>query len=136
MRPLILADSPVWLARPTPLRRDQIPSLSSHLVVMTTLGDEATARTFIEELVEDRVVACGTMVGATSIFRWKGSVTDEQEVLVLLKTQRARWADLEAAVKRRHPYSVPELLALPVEAGLDAYLNWVDQETTATGTTL
>ncbi len=106
------------------------------MVVLTTLGDEATARTFIEELVEDRVVACGTMVGATSIFRWEGSVTSEQEVLVLLKTQRARWADLEAAVKRRHPYSVPELLALPVEAGLDAYLNWVDQETTATGTTL
>lgn len=103
---------------------------------MTTLGDEAAARTFIEGLVEDRVIACGTMVGATSIFRWEGSVTDEQEVLVLLKTQRARWADLEAAVKRRHPYSVPELLALPVEAGLDAYLNWVNQETTATGTAL
>ena len=105
-------------------------------MVLTTLGDEATAKTFIEELVEVRVVAYGTMVRATSIFRWEGSVTGEREVLVLLKTQRARWADLEAAVKRRHPYSVPELLALPVEAGLDAYLNWVDQETTNTGTAL
>lgn len=105
-------------------------------MVLTTLADEATAKTFIEELVEDRVVACGTMVRATSIFRWEGSVTGEREVLVLLKTRRARWADLEAAVKRRHPYAVPELLALPVEAGLDAYLNWVDHETTNTGTAL
>jgi periplasmic divalent cation tolerance protein len=70
------------------------------------------------------------MVGATSIFRWEGSVKEEQEVLVLLKTKRARWNDLEAAIKRRHPYQVPELLGLPVEAGLAAYLDWVNQETT------
>ena len=115
---------------------DTNPKPSSHLVVLTTLGDEAAARALIEGLVEDRIVACGTIVGATSIFRWEGSVADEQEVLVLLKTHKARWQDLEAAVKRQHPYDVPELLALPVEAGLDAYLDWVKQETTDVGTSL
>ena len=99
-------------------------------MVLTTVGDEAAARALISGLVQDRVVACGTMVGATSIFRWEGSTKDEQEVLVLLKTQRERWNDLEAAIKRRHPYQVPELLGLPVEVGLAAYLDWVNQETT------
>ena len=94
------------------------------------MGDEAAARELINGLVEDRVIACGSMVHATSIFRWKGAVTDEPEVLVLLKTQRSRWHDLEAAVALRHPYEVPELLALPVENGMEAYLNWVEQETT------
>ncbi len=99
-------------------------------MVLTTVGDEAAARALISGLVQDRVVACGTMVGATSIFRWEGSAKEEQEVLVLLKTKRARWNDLEAAIKRRHPYQVPELLGLPVEAGLAAYLDWINQETT------
>jgi periplasmic divalent cation tolerance protein len=107
----------------------EISSPSSHLVVLTTIGGEKEARGLIRGLVEDRVVACGTMVGATSIFRWEGAVTEESETLVLLKTRRERWHDLEAAVARRHPYDVPELLALPVEAGLDAYLNWVNRET-------
>ena len=105
-------------------------------MVLTTVGDEAAARALISGLVHDRVVACGTMVGATSIFRWEGSTKEEQEVLVLLKTKRARWNDLEAAIKRRHPYQVPELLGLPVEAGLATYLDWVNQETTEEGTAL
>ena len=108
---------------------EEIGSPGSHLVVLTTVGGEDDARGLIRGLVEDRVVACGTMVGASSIFRWEGAVREERETLVLLKTRRACWSDLESAVKRRHPYKVPELLALPVEAGLDAYLQWVNRET-------
>ena len=110
----------------------EIPNPSGHLVVLTTVGGEEEARKLIRGLVDERIVACGTMVGATSIFRWEGAVSEESETLVLLKTSRERWHDLEAAVKRRHPYDVPELLALPVEAGLDAYLNWVNRETSTT----
>lgn len=111
-----------------------VSSPNTHLVVLTTVGGEADARALIRGLVEDRVVACGTMVGATSIFRWEGAVTEETETLVLLKTRRDRWSDLAAAVSRRHPYEVPELLALPVQAGLDAYLSWVNEETSDQGT--
>ena len=112
----------------------EVPSQSSHLVVLTTVGGDEEARELIRGLVEDRVVACGTMVGAASIFRWEGVVTEEPETLVLLKTRSDRWRDLEAAVKRRHPYDVPELLALPVVAGLEAYLNWVHGETSVSET--
>jgi periplasmic divalent cation tolerance protein len=66
--------------------------------------------------------------GAASIYRWKGAVTEEGETLVLLKTDASRWDALADAVRQRHPYEVPELLALPVQHGLDRYLAWVSEE--------
>ncbi|HXV85973.1 MAG TPA: divalent-cation tolerance protein CutA [Gemmatimonadales bacterium] len=104
--------------------------MAPYLVALTALGTEAEARLLVRQLVGDRVVACGTVVpGATSVFRWAGEVTESNEVIVLLKTRRERWSALEAAIRERHPYDVPELLALPVEAGLPAYLEWVATET-------
>ncbi len=77
----------------------------------------------------DRLVACGTLLpGARSIYRWEGKVTEEGEVVVLLKTDASKWSALCAAVRAKHPYRVPELLALPVERGLDLYLSWLASE--------
>lgn len=96
------------------------------LVVLTTLADPAAARALVQRLVEARVVACGTVVpGAASIYRWRGDLTTDAEVLVLLKTVRARWEALVAEVTRHHPYEVPELLALPVVAGHAPYVEWL-----------
>jgi periplasmic divalent cation tolerance protein len=100
------------------------------LVVLTTLATADAARALVRRLVEDRVVACGTVVpGSTSIYRWQGAVTADEEALVLLKTVGDRWDALVAAIERLHPYDVPELLALPVTAGLPSYLSWLDAET-------
>jgi len=99
------------------------------LVVLTTLATEEDARRLVTALVEERLVACGTLVpGARSIYRWEGELTDEGEVLVVLKTDASKWDALAAAVRARHPYAVPELLALPVERGLDRYLAWLTSE--------
>ncbi|MGD2135833.1 MAG: divalent-cation tolerance protein CutA [Gemmatimonadales bacterium] len=104
------------------------------LVVLTTLPSEQEARAFVRRLVEDRVVACGTVLGAvTSIYRWHGTVEEAAETQVLLKTRRERWNALVGAARESHPYDVPELLALPVDAGLPAYLDWVRTETSAEG---
>jgi periplasmic divalent cation tolerance protein len=100
------------------------------VVALTTLGDSEQARTLVRRLVDDRLIACGTIVPrATSIYRWRGQVTEGEEVVVLLKTAKTRWAALEAAVKAHHPYEAPELLALPVTAGLEGYLDWIESET-------
>ncbi len=102
----------------------------SHLVVLTTLGSAADARSLVSRLVESRVVACGTVLDpAKSIYRWQGNVEEADEALVILKTRRDRWDSLQSAVRELHPYRVPELLALPVHAGLQAYLSWLDRET-------
>jgi periplasmic divalent cation tolerance protein len=99
------------------------------LVVLTTCKNLEDARRLVRSLVEDRLVACGTLVpGATSVYRWQGAVAEESEVVVLLKTQASRWDALAEAVRQRHPYDVPELLALPITLGLDAYLTWVGEE--------
>jgi periplasmic divalent cation tolerance protein len=102
---------------------------SEYVVVLTTLGSAAEALRLVRRLVEQRLVACGTVLpGATSVYRWRGDVTEEEEVVVLLKTVQGRWDALRAAVAAEHPYEVPELLALPVGAGLTPYLAWLSAE--------
>ena len=101
----------------------------SALVVLTTLGSIDDARKLVRALVEDRLVACGTLLpGARSIYRWEGSMKEESEVVVLLKTDASKWDALAAAIRRLHPYDVPELLAVPVSRGLDRYLDWLESE--------
>jgi periplasmic divalent cation tolerance protein len=96
------------------------------LVVLTTLASEQDARALITALLADRLVACGTLLpGARSLYRWEGKVTEQGEVVVLLKTEQSQWEALCAAVRARHPYQVPELLALPVAHGLAPYLAWL-----------
>jgi periplasmic divalent cation tolerance protein len=102
----------------------------SHLVVLTTLSDAGQARSLVRRLVERRLVACGSIVDRVdSIYWWEGKLEEAGEALVLLKTRRDRWTALREAVQELHPYAVPELLALPVQAGLEPYLAWLDRET-------
>jgi len=106
------------------------PKSTSHLVVLTTVSSEQVARTLIQGLVGDRLIACGTIFGpARSIYRWENKVTEESEAVIIMKTRSDRWEALQAAIQDRHPYDVPELLALPVADGLGAYLDWVTQST-------
>jgi periplasmic divalent cation tolerance protein len=99
-------------------------------VVLTTVGSEEEAVALVRELLNRRLVACGTLLpGARSLYRWEGKVADEREVVVLLKTTRARLPALEHAFRERHPYALPELLAVPVSAGLARYVAWVAAET-------
>ena len=101
------------------------------IVVLTTVASDEEAVKFVRTLLERRLIACGTLLpGARSLYRWQGKVADEREVFILLKTRSARLESLRAAFSELHPYKVPELLALPVEAGLEKYLEWINGETT------
>jgi periplasmic divalent cation tolerance protein len=96
------------------------------LVVLVTVPDAGTAAELARALVEERLAACGNVVpGLRSIYRWEGQLHDEAEALLVLKTTRARFEALREAVLRMHPYQVPEVLALPVEAGSAPYLAWL-----------
>jgi periplasmic divalent cation tolerance protein len=101
------------------------------LIVLTTLASEEEAVRLVRGLLDRRLVACGTVLpGGRSLYRWQGKIADEHEVIVLLKTRSARLEALKDAFAELHPYKVPELLALSVEAGLDRYLEWINGETT------
>lgn len=100
------------------------------IVVLTTVASGEEGLALVRALLERRLVACGTLLqGARSLYRWKGKIAEEQETMILLKTRAARLDGLRVAFEELHPYKVPELLALPVSAGLDKYLEWIDGET-------
>lgn len=101
------------------------------IVVLTTVASDEEAVRFVRALLDRRLIACGTLMpGARSLYRWQGKVADEREVVIMLKTRSARLESLRSAFGELHPYKVPELLALPVEAGLEKYLEWINGETT------
>ena len=101
------------------------------LVVLTTVASDEEAVALVRELLDRRLIACGTLMpGARSLYRWQGKVADEREVVVILKTRSARLESLRTAFAELHPYKVPELLALPVDAGTEKYLEWINAETT------
>ena len=97
-------------------------------VVLVTTPDAAVARSLARALVEERLAACGNVVPAiVSIFRWQGSVHEETEALLILKTSSARVAELCARVVELHPYDVPEVLSLGVDDGHTEYLDWLGE---------
>jgi periplasmic divalent cation tolerance protein len=104
--------------------------MTEALVVLVTAPTAEKAAELARILVEERLAACGNVVpGLRSIYRWEGEVHDEAEALLLLKTTRSRLERLRERILALHPYQVPEVLALPVEAGAEAYLAWIAAET-------
>jgi periplasmic divalent cation tolerance protein len=104
----------------------------STLLVLTNLPDREAAERLAGALVGQRVAACVNILApCRSVYRWKGAVQGEEEHPVLIKTTADRYPALEAAIRAAHPYELPEIIAVPVERGLPAYLAWVDAETKA-----
>lgn len=99
------------------------------LVVLVTCPPDK-AESIAEGLIEDRLAACVNVVpGLRSVYRWKGAVQKDQEALLLVKTTPDRFDALKRAVLARHPYELPEVIALPVERGHAPYIDWVVEST-------
>lgn len=102
----------------------------SMLLVITNLPDQASAEALARQLIDDRVAACVNILApCRSVYRWQGAVETASEVPMLIKSTLERYSDLEAAIRARHPYELPEIIAVPVTAALPAYLAWVTAET-------
>jgi len=100
------------------------------LLVFTNLPDRAAAEKLADALVEQHVAACVNILApCRSVFRWQNGLQHEDEHPVLIKTTAERYGALEAAIRAGHPYELPEIIAVPVEQGLPAYLDWVAAET-------
>jgi periplasmic divalent cation tolerance protein len=100
------------------------------LLVITTLPDADSAHALAHALVEQRLAACvNVLAPCRSVYRWQGKVEDAEEVPLLIKTNAARYAALEAAIRAAHPYELPEIVAVRIDKGLPAYLAWVAAET-------
>jgi periplasmic divalent cation tolerance protein len=100
------------------------------LLVITNVPDRATAERIADGLVTGGVAACvNIMAECTSVYRWRDKLEHANEVPMLIKTTRAAYPRLEEELRKLHSYELPEIIALPVTAGLPEYLNWVVTET-------
>ena len=101
--------------------------MQNALVILCTCPDEAVASRLAAGLVEEQLAACVNILpGIRSIYRWQGTVSDDSEVLMMIKSLASRFEELETWLLEHHPYDVPEVLALPVEKISADYLAWID----------
>jgi len=100
------------------------------IVVLVTCGSEEEALRIAQSLVEGRLAACVNIISPVrSIYRWEGKIWDEKEWMLIIKTQKKKFEDLEKKVRSLHSYSVPEILGLPIVQGHPAYLRWLEEMT-------
>src|SRR5687767_5936268 len=105
---------------------------STKLLVLTNLPNRAAAEKLADTLIAQKLAACVNILApCRSIYRWKDAVQHDEEHPMLIKTTAERYAALEQAVRAGHPYELPEIIAMPIERGLPAYLDWVAAETKA-----
>lgn len=103
---------------------------SQVMTVFCTCPDTGVAERLASGIVERRLAACVNVLPAVrSIYRWGGEVHNDGEVLMMVKTTRSAYPALESWLVKNHPYDVPEVLALGIEAGTENYLEWVEHET-------
>ena len=104
----------------------------SMLLVLTNLPDRAAAERLADTLIGQRLAACiNILAPCRSVYRWKDAVQHDEEHPMLIKTTAEGYPALEAAIRAGHPYELPEIIAVPIERGLPAYLDWVATETIA-----
>lgn len=96
--------------------------------MLCTCPDRATADTIAGELVRERLAACVNVIeGITSVYAWEGRINSDPECLLLMKTRRECFERLRDRVVGRHPYELPEVVAVALDAGLAGYLAWIDR---------
>jgi periplasmic divalent cation tolerance protein len=104
----------------------------SAILILTTLPQRASAEALARELLAARLAACIQIGGAVrSLYHWRGEIETAREIPVAIKTRAALYPRVEAAIRARHPYELPEIVAVPITDGLPAYVDWIAAETTA-----
>src|ERR1039457_6701120 len=100
--------------------------MTDKIVVLTTCAVESDAEHLARALVDGGLAACVNVVpGVRSFYQWKGETQSSEEFLLIVKTSRDLFGALRAEMEKLHPYELPELLALPVVAGAEDYLRWL-----------
>jgi periplasmic divalent cation tolerance protein len=99
---------------------------SPYCIIITTCSTDGQAETLSAALLDHKLAACVQVLDITSRYVWQGKRQSEPEKLLLIKTRRALYPEVETLLRSIHPYQTPEIIALPVLNGLPAYLSWID----------
>lgn len=102
--------------------------MTDKVLVLTTAGNQSEAQKIAQQLVERRLAACVNIVPRIqSVYRWQGKIETAEEFLLVVKTTKARSADVQASLRELHSYDVPECIEISIESGSAEYLKWVEE---------
>jgi periplasmic divalent cation tolerance protein len=101
-----------------------------YCIVLTTTNSQEEADTIASLLLENRAAACVQFSPISSLYHWEGKIERSDEIRLLIKTTGALYPRVESLIKENHSYQVPQIVKLPVNAGLPEYLDWITEETT------
>ena len=105
--------------------------MGRYIQVSTSVENQEDADRIAKSLVQKRAAACVQVIGPIkSTYWWKGKLEEAAEWLCVMKTREDLYPDLETSLKAVHPYEVPEIVAVPLIQGSEAYLRWIEEETT------
>ncbi|MDO9515256.1 MAG: divalent-cation tolerance protein CutA [Syntrophales bacterium] len=102
---------------------------TKYCVILTTCANREEAEKLARLLVESKLAACVQMTGVTSFYEWDGALNRDDEHLLLIKAPSSSYGEIEAFISHNHSYDVPEIIQLPIRAGSEAYLKWIDTVT-------
>lgn len=108
-------------------------STETACVILCTAGSREEAERLAELLVTQRLAACVQITDIASRYVWEGQLTKDAECLLLIKTRTSLYGEVQAAILANHSYAIPEIVQLPIQQGLPAYLNWLMQNTKESG---
>jgi len=99
----------------------------TYFIVLVTTSNKQEAEKIVKQLLEERLIACGNIIGPiSSIFYWSGEIEEAEEYLILMKSRKDLFNRLAETVNALHSYEVPEIIAFPIVEGSKAYLGWLD----------
>jgi periplasmic divalent cation tolerance protein len=104
--------------------------MNDFILAITNLPDVESAIKLAQQIVASRAAACVNLLSpCTSVYRWQGKIETTSEVPLLIKTHASVYPLLESIILASHPYELPEIIAVPLTAGLPAYFDWITRET-------
>ena len=107
--------------------------IDNYIMVFNTCNSEEIASSIAETLVNNKLAACVNILkGVESVYQWQGKIEHDQEILLIIKTHQSLFSQLEQTIQELHDYELPEIIAVPIEAGEKNYLNWIKSATLAT----
>lgn len=105
--------------------------MSDHALVICSCPDSGAADSIARHLVGEKLAACVNQIrNVNSTYEWQGELQSSDEILLVIKTRPTAYPKLEAAIRKMHPYELPEVIMVPITAGLPEYLAWIDTQTT------
>jgi periplasmic divalent cation tolerance protein len=104
-------------------------NLNRYGVVLVTAGSKTEAEAIAHSLIQARFAACVSLMPIQSVYTWQDKVHQEEEWQLMIKTDLSQFADLETKIREIHSYEVPEIIALPILAGSQPYLDWISEQT-------